>query len=1010
MKALRKTKFFFFFLILISVNLLLAQKVHIKNYTTDDGLPSAQVWCSLQDSKGYIWFGTSNGLVKYNGQEFINYKVSDGLVSSVVLALVEDNGDIWIVTDNGISRFNGESFINYVLFENLNFGIVWCAAKFQDCIWFGTKRRGLFKFDPKKTAEKNKGFINYSEKEGLFLTSIFSFAADKKYLWIANARAGLFRCDGKDFIDYTKKFKLENKTLTNLLIIGSTLFVGTAANGLFKYNLKNLQSIAGKSENGINYFPNDYIYSSVAKEDSLVFGTRGNGFIYYKNKPIRYTTANGLINNLVYSILIDKENSIWLCTNKGITKILSHKFLGYLENKSVLSVCEYKGAFWLGTFENGLIRLEGNSITVYTTDNGLLSNNQVFSLAVFDNKLWIGSFGGLNSYDGKDFKQYSEKDGFNKIPVLTLLPVGNSLWIGTVNRVWKYQPHKSANLFTLYTPEDGLTNTYFQSVCQDNNIIWFGTPGGAFCYDPIRSGQKFTKLSTDDGLSANCINAIFKDRIGTLWFGTPNGLNKYEPDKSGVEKKFTVFTTESGLSDNNIVSITQAGKYLWLGTSNGLNKFDGEKVIKVYNKKSGLIGNEATTSNSLYCDSKKHIWFCTYNGVTEYIPENDIPNKVFPSVYIEKFFVNNLLITDQKSLEFEYSRNTAKFYYIGLSFKDEDDVRYQFKLEGYDKDWSEITEKREIRYTNLNNGKYTFKVKARNGDGYWSEAPAELSFVILSPFWETWWFYLLCAAGVALLGMGVHWLRVRQLKKHKKELEEQVASRTIELEAANTELKDFAHIVSHDLKAPLRAVSQLASWISKDYSNTFDEDGQEKMNLLISRVMRMDNLIGGILQYSRTGRLKGKEEEVNLNSVVTEVIDNLAPPDNIKVTIENKLPVVWTDRVRIEQVFQNLISNALKFMDKPEGEIKIGCIDEGTHWKLSVADNGPGIEEKHYNKIFQIFQTLESRDKGESTGVGLSVVKKIIELYGGKIWVESKVGEGTTFFLTLPKKEEKDEV
>ena len=185
------------------------------------------------------------------------------------------------------------------------------------------------------------------------------------------------------------------------------------------------------------------------------------------------------------------------------------------------------------------------------------------------------------------------------------------------------------------------TNTYFQSVAQDNNRIWFGTPGGAFCYDPNRSGEKFIKVSTKDGLSANCINTIFQDKNGTLWFGTPNGLNMYDPDKTEAEKKFIVYNTENGLSDNNIISITQLGKYLWIATSNGLNKFDGEKVIKIYNQKSGLLGNEFPTFNSLFRDSKNHIWLCTYNGVTEYIPENDIPNVVPPPVYIEKFSMND---------------------------------------------------------------------------------------------------------------------------------------------------------------------------------------------------------------------------------------------------------------------------------------------------------------------------------------------------------------------------------
>jgi PAS domain S-box-containing protein len=224
-----------------------------------------------------------------------------------------------------------------------------------------------------------------------------------------------------------------------------------------------------------------------------------------------------------------------------------------------------------------------------------------------------------------------------------------------------------------------------------------------------------------------------------------------------------------------------------------------------------------------------------------------------------------------------------------------------------------------------------------------------------------------------------------------------------QLANANQELKDFAYIVSHDLKAPLRGIKTLVDWITADSGDKLSEENKEQMNLLTNRVNRMHNLIDGILQYSRIGRVEGEATQVNLSEAVPEVIDMLAPPANITITIENELPTIVFEPTRIRQVFQNLISNAVKYMDKPKGLIKVGCIDEDKFWKFYVADNGPGIEEKHFEKIFQMFQTLAPRDEFESTGVGLTVTKKIVELYKGKIWLESKVSEGTTFFFTLPK-------
>jgi PAS domain S-box-containing protein len=237
----------------------------------------------------------------------------------------------------------------------------------------------------------------------------------------------------------------------------------------------------------------------------------------------------------------------------------------------------------------------------------------------------------------------------------------------------------------------------------------------------------------------------------------------------------------------------------------------------------------------------------------------------------------------------------------------------------------------------------------------------------------------------------------------RKQAEVQKAILMADLESANEELKSFAYVVSHDLKAPLRAIGALADWLSTDYLDKFDDEGREHMRLLVSRVHRMGNLIDGILQYSRVGRVREAPVEVKVDEVLRDVIDFIAPSPNVTITVENTLPSIVIEPTRIQQIFQNLLSNAIKYMDKPQCEIRIGCIAEGEHWRFRVSDNGPGIESRHFEKIFQLFQTLAPRDRVESTGVGLTLVKKIVEMYGGNIWVESTPGEGTTFFFTLPK-------
>jgi light-regulated signal transduction histidine kinase (bacteriophytochrome) len=223
------------------------------------------------------------------------------------------------------------------------------------------------------------------------------------------------------------------------------------------------------------------------------------------------------------------------------------------------------------------------------------------------------------------------------------------------------------------------------------------------------------------------------------------------------------------------------------------------------------------------------------------------------------------------------------------------------------------------------------------------------------------------------------------------------------IESISAEFKDFVYIISHDLKAPLRAIKALTDWLSADYADKFDADGKEQLKMLLTRVDRMNSLLEGVLQYSRIGRVTENRVEIKLNELVPEIIETLNAPPGIHITIENQLPVVVSEPTRIRQVFENLLSNAVRFMGKTDGSVKVGCTEEDRFWKFSVSDTGPGIDQQHFEKIFRLFQTLQAKDQFESTGVGLTIAKKIVELYGGKIWLTSKVGQGSTFYFTLPK-------
>ncbi len=223
------------------------------------------------------------------------------------------------------------------------------------------------------------------------------------------------------------------------------------------------------------------------------------------------------------------------------------------------------------------------------------------------------------------------------------------------------------------------------------------------------------------------------------------------------------------------------------------------------------------------------------------------------------------------------------------------------------------------------------------------------------------------------------------------------------LTASNSELVNFVHVAAHDLKSPLRTIGCLAGIVAKDYGDKIDTEGKEYIDLIVARAECMSERIDKILRYSEIGRVETTSQKVDLNVVLQNVIQDIAHSEGLEIVVENELPVVISQEDRISEIFYHLINNSVQHMDKPQGRITIGCVEEGNFWKFSIADNGQGIEKKYHEKIFEIFQTLSSGCEFRSTGIGLSMVKKIVEIFGGNVWLESDVGVGTTFYFTLQK-------
>jgi light-regulated signal transduction histidine kinase (bacteriophytochrome) len=225
----------------------------------------------------------------------------------------------------------------------------------------------------------------------------------------------------------------------------------------------------------------------------------------------------------------------------------------------------------------------------------------------------------------------------------------------------------------------------------------------------------------------------------------------------------------------------------------------------------------------------------------------------------------------------------------------------------------------------------------------------------------------------------------------------------IALQRSNQELDQFAYVASHDLKAPLRGIANLAQWLGEDLDGRLDEQNAEYLDLLQRRVLRMEGLIDGILQYSRAGRRRDEPETIDVGRLLDEVLDLLAPPEHLRVEVQGYMPTVVSERAPLQQVFLNLISNAIKHAESEKPRITVSVTDEGGSWyEFSVSDNGPGIAPDYHERIFNIFQTLKPKDEVESTGIGLAVVKRIVERQGGQVWVESDGQRGATFRFLWP--------
>jgi signal transduction histidine kinase len=490
----------------------------------------------------------------------------------------------------------------------------------------------------------------------------------------------------------------------------------------------------------------------------------------------------------------------------------------------------------------------------------------------------------------------------------------------------------------------------------------------------IQKKRQFKAYSIKDGLPNNVIFGALKDENGNLWISTNRGLSRFDLKAN----KFTNFTPADGLQSfefkGHALSKSKWGA-LYFGGINGFNEFYPSK-IKETSGEAPLV-------------------FTDFQIFNKNIPIAKDENDPSP---LKK------AISETKEITLPDRNSVISFDFASLNFTGDEKKQYSYKLEGFDNDWNYIGTRHTATYTNLDPGTYFFKVRSLNNLGEWSSNEATIKLIITPPFWKTWWFRLLIALAIVLLAIAFYRFRVRSIKAQKAKLQLLVEEQTAQLVQKNRELEQFAYVASHDLQEPLRTTSSFVDLLQKDYKGKLDTKADKYLTFITQSTERMKVLIHDLLEYSRIGRKK-ELTPIDCNNLVQEIVadlDVIIKENNAKVNF-GRLPVINGYPTEMKQLFQNLISNGIKFHKPGEHpEINISGTRENGAWQFVCRDNGIGIAKEHWERIFVIFQRLHTRTQYEGSGIGLANCKKIVELHGGTIWVESLPGEGSAFHFTIP--------
>lgn len=1057
--TMKKVRLLLIFTFLLAFDIFAFDQVNNLNfdfYSQENGLSNNQIHCIHQDKKGWMWFGTSQGICRFDGYKFTVFKNdpedSTSLKGNLVRVILEDSkGQMWVGTENGgLNKFNREKEKFSHLFYYDKGGILKDASVtsiHEDSagkLWVGTETQ-LFRIE-------NETSITEIKPSNLSVLPQYYrvLRADKNGLLWVGTNNGLFVYDLKN--NRAQKVDLPLSVPSNEEIWeivhenDGTVWVGTYSNGIFIVNASTLQAVQMIVD------PNNdrsNTVRAIAKDRNgkVWIGTRGGLYVYTKDKGVigfyyrDEREPKSLVNNSIMCIIHDTKGDVWIGTRNGINFLIEERqniqgFKSMPDDDRYLNSSEIyafwidkKGDIWAGTESGGINILDRKTgrfqymVPEKGNPNSLSRNCIKALMEDRRNNLWIGTFlGGIDVMDlqsGK-FRHYrhdpSDPSSLSDNRVWGLLQdSNNTIWVGTSSGLDQYDPVTDS---FIHYPSiiDGQVNWLAED---RDRCIWIG--GENLIVYNLRD-RSVTRIPEST-------RYMLQDSENRFWIATNNrGIALYSKEK-GIIKHYT---ERNGLANNQTLAILEDNDhFLWISTTNGLSKFDPQSErFHNFSLKNGFQNNQFTYG-AAYKTAQGELIFGGISGFNIFDPAKIKSPDYFPPIVLTdlKIFNKSVRIGDHKNdvltksiseteeIILKYDQNSITLDFASFDYANSLGIQYSYFLEGFDPDWSEPQINRSATYTNLDPGEYTFLVKTVSIDRKESNDGPVLRIVVLPPYWETWWFrsILLLAIGGLLYSL-ISFLLNREKLKNDLVLERLKAKKLHELDMMK--LRFYTNI-SHEIRTPLTLI---LGPLEKMRNKAIPENEvNEHVEVMHRNATQLHQLINQLLDFRKieTGNLKLNLTCGDLVSFISGVVGSFnkyAEEKEIELRFNSLKKDIVTnfDADKVGKILNNLLSNAFKFTGKG-GKISVNVAlvfdadddstDENTEKRMieiTVRDNGIGIADSNLEKIFTRFFQVDEGSKQTGTGIGLALTKELVKLHNGTISVQSKPGKGSKFIIHLP--------